>query len=132
MPKAEPYRHTGLSIPNGASYRCPAFNGRGEPRLGVSIRCDKALSVKLAYGRVGVDAATVEGTAPSPSLPFGTAAQTFASSNALEGGTYHEFEVPPHATLLQLVLSNASGSTATVSTIDYEFDPETVTEEDAV
>lgn len=132
MPKAEPYRHTGLSIPNGASYRCPAFNGRGEPVLGVVIRCNQALSVKLAYGRAGVDVATVEGTAPSPSLPFGLAAQAFASSTGNEAGTYHEFEVPPHATLLQLVLSNASGSTATVSTIDYEFDPETVTEEDAV
>jgi len=100
--------------------------------LGVVIRCDKSLSVKLAYGRAGVDAATAEGTSPSPSLPFGTAAQTFASSTGVESGTYHAFEVPPHATLLQLVLSNSSGSTATVASIDYDFDPETVTEEDAV
>jgi len=132
MPKASPYRHTNLSIADGASYRCPAFNGRGEPVLGVVIRCDQALSVKLAYGRAGVDAATAEGTAPSPSLPFGLTAQTFASSASVEGGTYHTFEVPPHATLLQLILSNASGSTATVTSIDYDFDSETVTEEDAV
>ena len=132
MPKADPYRHTNLSIPDGEDYRCAAFNGRGEPVLGVCIRCDKALSVKLAYGRAGVDTAAAEGIASSASLPFGTAAQTFVSSAGLEGGTYREFEVPPHATLLQLILSNASGATATVASIDYDFNPETITEEDAI
>jgi hypothetical protein len=132
MPKAAPYRHTSLSIANGASYRCVAFNGRGEPELGVVVRCDQALSIKLAYGRAGVDTATAEGTAPSPSLPFATPAQTFASATGAETGTYHAFEVPPHATLLQLILTNSSGSTATVDSIDYDFDSQTVTEEDAV
>lgn len=132
MSKASPYRHTSLSIANGAAYRCVAFNGRGEPELGVVVRCDQALSVKLAYGRAGVDTATNEGTAPSPSLPFATPAQTFASATGTETGTYHAFEVPPHATLLQLVLTNSSGSTATVTSIDYDFNSETVTEEDAV
>lgn len=132
MPRTDPYRHTNLSIPDGATYRCTAFNGRGEPVLGVCIRCDKSLSVKLAYGRAGVDTATAAGTAGSPSLPFGLAAQTFASADSAEGGTYHAFEVPPHATLLQLLLTNSSGSTATVAFVDYDFDSETVTEEDAV
>lgn len=117
-----PYRHTGLSIANNASYRCAAFNLRGQARLGVAIRCDKALSVKLAYGRQGVNTAAVEGV-NAASLPFSTPAQTFASSDAAEGGTYHVFEVPTHATLAQLVLSNASGATATVAFVDYDIDP---------
>jgi len=132
MPRTDPYRHTNLSIATGKTYRCPAFNGRGEPVLGVTIRCNQALSVKVAYGRLGVDAATAAGVDIAAALPFGLAAQTFASSDTAEGGTTHTFEIPPHATLLQLLLTNSSGITATVAFVDYDFDPETVSEEDAV
>lgn len=121
MPNA-PYRHENLSIPDSDAYRCASFNLRGQAILGVVIRADQALSVKLAYGRQGVDTAAAEGTASSASLPFATAAQTFAASDADEAGTYHEFEVPTHATLAQLVLSNSSGSTAAVNYVDYSLD----------
>ena len=89
--------------------------------LGVTIRCDQSLSVKVAFGRQGTDTAAAEGG--SASLPFATAAQTFASADTTEGGTYKEFAMPPCATIAQLVLSNSSGSTATVSYVDYDLDP---------
>lgn len=131
MPPLSPYRHTSLSIPDGETYRCQAFNGRGEPLLGVTLKADRALSVRVAYGRLGTHTAADEGVASVASLPFATDAQTFSSSSGAESGVYKEFEVPPHATLLQLVISNSSGATASVASVDYDFDALTVSEEDS-
>lgn len=113
------YRLSNASIINGETYRSASFNAAGEAILGVTISCDQALSVTVAYGRSTATAAA-EGTASSASLPFATAATAFASNDgASEKGTYHEIELPPMAQLCQLCFTNSSGSTATLRYCDW-------------
>jgi len=108
-------RTSGISIPNGTTYRLAAQRCRGESHLGVSIRSDRSLSVSVAYGRGSATAADEGGAA---SLPYAVAAQTFAANDANEGGTHKNFALPAMAEQYQLCLTNSSGATATVTQVD--------------
>lgn len=112
------FRLTGAAVDNGDAYRSAKFNVGKKNSIGITVKASQALSVAIAYGR-DEDTAAASGQASSASLPFKTAATSFASeATATEGGTYHELTMPPMAQQAQLVISNASGSNVTGAVID--------------
>src|SRR5574343_1315154 len=106
------------SLADSATYRSEAFNVGDKMEIGIVVKADQALSVRVAYG-ASSDTAATAGTGTSAALPFVTAATSFASSaGSTEAGTYHSIAIPPSARKAQLVISNFSGSTANSITID--------------